>query len=384
MNKKEHNKSISSDELLARLKDKQSGQNNDLDDFESEALEGFASHTDVREARTLIDEMNLSISKKISNRDEKLTQRRVMWFSAAASVLVIFLLTVFFVKKNGDQVGANIALNEPKNEQLIAPGFQSPASVSAEGSMGKNDILKETQLNISEGKTLKQQEKILEEVNEKTVLSAPAVQNVDKMESDEAANISGQTDVASDYVSVEDKLEMQANGAVAEEKQSDSYNRVAQNTRTNSESIKDSKMLSKNADKDTEGESEQKKGKAAENAAVTISTAAPAKKAPSVSQPLTEEQAYYRGGNNALVDYLKKKLSTDNSIELKGKYWVRAIISINGKVSVDTIKQTSASSCNCIEKMKTLLNNTTDWQPATFNGIKTESEVEFEINLDSN
>ena len=96
MNNPNKHKPLSSEEFF-QLLDKQS--NNDkgfdsLDDFDKEALEGFSEFSTPEKAKALTEELNMAISKKVS--EEKGGQKnRIIWFSAAASIILIIIALLF-------------------------------------------------------------------------------------------------------------------------------------------------------------------------------------------------------------------------------------------------------------------------------------------------
>jgi hypothetical protein len=60
---------------------------NDLDEFEKEALEGFAMHTTPAKAKALMEEINLEISNKTQVKESSDRRHKIIWFSAAASLV---------------------------------------------------------------------------------------------------------------------------------------------------------------------------------------------------------------------------------------------------------------------------------------------------------
>ena len=99
MSNPDKHKPLSAEELF-KLLDNTSNKLNDfdeMDDFEKEALEGFSAHSDVQKAKALTDELNLVISKKASESGKGGTKNKVIWFSAAASIVLIFIVSIFFL-----------------------------------------------------------------------------------------------------------------------------------------------------------------------------------------------------------------------------------------------------------------------------------------------
>jgi hypothetical protein len=76
-----------------------------MDDFEKDALEGFSMHSTPEKAKALIKEMNASISEKVA--DEKGVQKsRIIWFSAAASIVLIVMISIFFFNKSKNETSS--------------------------------------------------------------------------------------------------------------------------------------------------------------------------------------------------------------------------------------------------------------------------------------
>ena len=126
MNNPNKHKPLSSEELF-QLLDKQSNNETDfdnLDDFEKDALEGFSAYSTPDKAKELTEELNIAISKKVS--EEKGGQKnRIIWFSAAASIVLIIIVSVFFLKQTKEDSATNLALNETK-ESNTTPVLTEP------------------------------------------------------------------------------------------------------------------------------------------------------------------------------------------------------------------------------------------------------------------
>jgi hypothetical protein len=69
-----------------------------LDDFEKDALEGFSAHSHAQKAKALTDELNFAISKKVTS-TSSVTKNKIIWFSAAASIVLILWFQFSFLIK---------------------------------------------------------------------------------------------------------------------------------------------------------------------------------------------------------------------------------------------------------------------------------------------
>ena len=68
MKNQDKHKPLSSDELIKLLDEPSNSEINfdDMDDFEKDALEGFSMHSTPQKAEALIQEINSSISEKVT------------------------------------------------------------------------------------------------------------------------------------------------------------------------------------------------------------------------------------------------------------------------------------------------------------------------------
>lgn len=381
MSDENKHKPLSSEELLALLKNKNNKAVNDMDDFEKEAFEGFSANVDPLTADDLMNEVNQSISKKVSDSEDRGSQKnRIIWFSAAASIVVIFLVTIFFVKQNSQKQDSNLALNEPKNEQLIAPGMKpvDGAIVTQENVKSEPDLssISQKELNLPEKKSVEKSEALAE--------SAPAFEqaNQNMMEgtkSGESKNSKDEDVTVSGNVALEDKTEVKKKEQTTREESElyDGYS-VAQNSSTIA--MDESKESAKKADMDSKNSEQNYKSKSKSNEVVTVSAGVTSKTTPAPSIQVNEEIAYYTGGELAIKEYVKTYLKADkNSPELIGKYKIKATVFAEGNLKVKSIIQISNEVCNCTDKIEKVLNTMKNWHPASINGKKTSSEVEFVI-----
>lgn len=386
MSDENKHKPLSSEELLALLNKKNNKEVNDLDDFEKEAFEGFSANVDPLKASELMDEVNLSVSKKVSNPEDKGSQKnRIIWFSAAASIVVIFLVTIFFVKQDNQKSATNLALNEPKNEQLVAPGMKpvEEAVVTGENVKSEPDrsSISQKQFNLPEKNPLGRKDELFKE---SLAESAPAFEQPSQIIAE--GTITGETKNSKDgdvtvfgNVALTDKLEVKKKEQAArEESELDNGYSIAQTT--SSIAMDESKETAKKADMDSKNSEKSYKNKSNSNEVVTVSAGAASKTSPAPSIRVNEETAYYTGGELAIKEFVKTNLKADkNSTEIVGRYKVKATVSAEGNLKVKSVVQISNEVCNCTDKIEKTLNTMKNWHPASINGKKTSSEVEFVI-----
>lgn len=383
MSDENKHKPLSSDELIDLLNIKNNKRVNDLDDFETEAFEGFSANVDPLKASELMDEVNLSISKRVGSTEDKGSQKnRIIWFSAAASLIVIFLVTIFFVKESKEDSNANIAINEPKNEQLIAPGMKpvEDAFVKHENTRIEPALseISQKQFNLPEEKSLEQHDALLEEsVAESVPAFEQPIQNATfGAKSGESKNSKDEDAAVTGDVALADKLEVKKKEQAArEESELDNGYSLAQNT--SSIANDEQKESSKKADTDSKIAS-QSSIRSKSNDVVTMSAVGTSKTSPAPASRADEETAYYTGGEQAIKEFVKTYLKEEeNSAEVIGKYKVKATVSSEGNLKVKSVVQISKEVCNCTDKIEKALNAMTNWHPAFINGKKTSSEVEF-------
>lgn len=109
-----------SDELLKRLETNDSAG---LDDFEKEALEGFASLENPELARSLQTKLDARISEEYSQK--KSGNRTFFYLSMAAGLVLIIGLTVIFYNSINSNK-AELALSETNEQKESVPGQLAP------------------------------------------------------------------------------------------------------------------------------------------------------------------------------------------------------------------------------------------------------------------
>ncbi len=408
MSNPDKHKPLSAEELF-KLLDNTSNKASDfdeLDDFEKDALEGFSSHSDSKKAKALTDELNFAISKKASESNKGGARNKIIWFSAAASIVFIFMVSIFFFNQTKENSATNIVLNElNKDETVAAPLLEEsrPQETINENSTPVSDENK----NAAQ-KQLKLQETI---VSRKTTSESAAgaaspgetkVNTIDVLAKDEAKARSERDDRDQEKLSEElaDKVDAKKKEKNSlEQEQTNSDLQVKQNAVTLS-----SKELAENT-KGTKEEDSYYKADAdrlavAKKSVEKEKTAKPVSSSYDNSNAVTEtasgktaavpssaavggnssSNAYYLGSELAIRDYvlnyLKEKQST---ISLAGTYKIKGVISVDGKLKVSSIMQLTKVNCNCEDTITEVLNTMTKWNPAQEDGKKVSSKVEFTI-----
>lgn len=116
MNKQNNNNLFDKDDLLKLLNKKESGNKKsfaDLDDFDKEALQGFESLEDTSKATDLLNEIDKKISARVGGQNAN-KRKPFIWIGAAASIVLIILISVFVVKQSHKELeSTTIALHTP-------------------------------------------------------------------------------------------------------------------------------------------------------------------------------------------------------------------------------------------------------------------------------
>ncbi len=406
MSNPDKHKPLSAEELF-KLLDNTSNKLNDfdeMDDFEKEALEGFSAHSDVQKAKALTDELNLVISKKASESGKGGTKNKVIWFSAAASIVLIFIVSIFFLNQSKEDSAANIALNElNKDETVAAPLLEESKPLetineNAATVADENKNAAQNQLKLQE--TIVSRKITSESASGSASGGETKVNTIDILAKDESKARSERDDRDQEKLSEElaDKV-----GAKKKEKnsleqeQTNSDLQVKQNAVTFSSSeLAENTNGTKEEDSYYKADSDRlavaKKSVEKEKAAKPVSTSydnsnavtetASGKTAAVPSSAAvggnSSSNAYYLGSELAIRDYVLEFLAKKSgSVIITGKYKITGNVSAKGELNVVTINQISSENCYCIEQIKEALNVMTKWNPALEDGKKVSSKVDF-------
>lgn len=424
MSNPDKHKPLSAEELF-KLLDKPSNTENDfdgMDDFEKEALEGFSAHSNAQKAKALTDELNIAISKKATQTPKGDSKNKIIWFSAAASIVLIIMLSVFFFNKTKEDSVSNIALNESKEDkapEALIGGSHTTESSDAISDNNDADTPNEPAQKISlndnqvgfsknaEGERLAGGVSAAETTvpsPEYRAENKPDVLLSEKAAKDEAKNKSNlevddlkkQGDVLSDNVEAKSKEKR----AISQEQDreeslaSQTLNTVVtSNTANNAKGTKEEDGYYKaDADKtiatkkSLEKESVAKPVASSYDKSNASTEAASGKVAPAPASVAvngnasTSNSAYYDGSELAIRDYVVKYIKDKkSSMLLAGTYKVKGNVSVEGKLKVGSILQITKLNCNCEDEITEALNSMTKWNSAIEDGKKISSSVEFTL-----
>ncbi|MBC7695124.1 MAG: hypothetical protein H7141_06730 [Burkholderiales bacterium] len=392
MSDQKHNP-LSSEELF-RLLDKKTNTANEMDEFEQDALDGFAILGSSEKAKALVEEINTVISKKASGSDGKGTRKnRIIWFSAAASIVLIVMISIFFLKQSKQDSSKELALNEmSEKEELVSPNVQGSGETSPTPADAVNTNVKGTESNlmvIPKGIILSEKKvaessapKLKQPALLEGVVSFGAGKEVkDEDKSGEQKNKNDETQTKNAIV-IADKLEVnKKTQTITEESELDQVYSVAQNSTKSQTNMDAAKELSKKEDTDSRNAEKSYKSKTKSNDAIVRSEMSTAAfEAPASANVARSEAAYYLRGELGIKEFVLTYLKSKKYANpITGKYKIKATVFTNGTIKVNSITQITKDNCNCTDKIKEVLNTMTQWNPSSNDGNKTQSEVEFVI-----
>ncbi len=380
-NNKPHNH-LSKEDLLELLSNK-TGSASDfdaLDDFEKDAFEGFSKHTNVTDAKKLMDELDLKISQKISvitneAKEDTSNKKRFVWLAMAASLALVIGLSVLFFNKQNIETEQSIAFNEKAKQEIDfekAP-VNLPITKQVEAELATN--IEE----INNVRALNKNQKITTELQKQEIESAD---NDGFQNKDAIAMGSGNTQIIKTLEQTIPKGAT-ANTAVAreetmaDESKPELHEGVATTQPATSNFSKydmDDNVKSKvSNDKELDAvalKSEAKKTAVKSNAPVAITDAV-------TITELSASVAKYKGGEKAIEKYvLNYEKENTGAHKLKGKFKIAATVKVNGQLVVSTITGNESFK----DFIKEALNTMKNWQPSkTKNGTVLESSIGFQL-----
>jgi hypothetical protein len=415
-------KPLSAEELFKRLDDTSNTASDfdKLDDFERDALEGFSAYSDAQKAKVLTDELNVAIFKKASESNTGGTKNRVIWFSAAASIVLAVMLSVFFFNQTKEDSVTNIALNELHNENTPNVGAEESKAMAAAGEVSVNTeagngtpltkVTENTSLSDNEvtfSKDQKSQSSTTGMSSDETFVNAaesrnenkPSVLLSQKLKKDEldrqrddlkkpgelaSDNLESvrteKKDAAQEQMNDESNLDQNVTTASTITKNEEGYyksesNRAANSSKKSKEKqkaeLEESPVSLSSVDKDL---SEKV---AANGGLVNDKNTTSAPSSSSVADNKVTG-AYYNGSEIAIRDYvlnyLKEKQST---VSVAGTYKIKGVVSTDGKLKVSSISQLTKVNCNCDDTITEALNTMVKWNSAIEAGKNVSSNVEF-------
>lgn len=396
MSNPDKHKPLSAEELFKLLENKSNEVTDfdDMDDFEKEALEGFSDHGTSQKAKSLTEEINSSISKRVEQTGNGGAKNRIIWFSAAASIALIILISVFFFNQSKQDSENNLALKEVTEDNKPSAGAEQNASETV--AKEKDNV------NAEEGKeqeTTKPQAivntKNAEEPTSSGLITEPSMAVSENKLSSLSGEIGSKDESKNRRENDLDALQKQAvvltdktdvkkkeKNSVEQAEVTTGYapNQNVTTTSTNEESDKNYKLDEANDFKKTKKLEQASQEKAvstkSNDNSISYSKTAPAPSSASTAE--MNNSAYYTGGELAIKEFVVSYLKSKQSSKLiSGKYKIVGKVNVKGELSVSEIKQISLENCNCTDLIKEALNTMNKWHPAIQNGKVAISNVEF-------
>ncbi len=381
MSKRDKHTPLSAEELFKLLEEKNAGSfsvEEGLDDFEKEALEGFSAHVTVDKAKQLTKELNEEISKKVGEDKKGTGNPKVIWFSAAASIVLIIMLSVFFLHKAKNSDSAELALNEsssPKKmmETIVdqAPLQPANAKVPAEKKTEAFETkTKNSEITEGKGAVYKEQETMVAANKNQDQERTPLSQNIQTSYAAEVVKEkmapvnSGSSSTMGDYtMNSGNGLAQKATGvtstapALAEEA-------TVMVAREKAEY----KKMKKKEEKNTEDGDNNAKDKSA-----MLGVKADAAGAGFV-------EAVYKG-EKTIKEYVTERMKTKHNTTFPSGtvYKVTLTVFENGSVKVKTISSTSEEGKKRLVPLTDVLNEMKGWTPALMNHTTINSDIYIEL-----
>lgn len=380
-----------SDELFKRLESNDSGG---LDDFEKEALEGFASLENNEQARTLNSKLDAKLNETYF--EKKSGNRTLYYLSMAAGLVLLIGLSILFYNILGNQkeelaINKETPLIEVLPDQLAAPGA-SDAQAPAEEEQKKSE-LKEEPAKLNEQQAISESKPNAGSISKTAESAGPGFAS-GTTRSDVAANMSTEKDIqkpngvyngpvtAAAPVVMEEKNQLAGSG-VADE--GEKYNKVSAD-----KDLEDTKARSTvlGGMKKSAGKSEPKRKEksAAPSEAIASDdreySAAPTAVAAKAAVAKEEESIVtpsfkYKSFNRA-QDYIKSEIDKNEKLKNNIKEFI-AKVSINETGKVTKVKFLSSfTSCSeCESILETIIMNMPNWNPAQLSGKSVKETIHF-------
>lgn len=388
----DENKPLSADELLKLLDttSKNSNEVEQMDDFEKEALEGFAAHSNSLKAEVLINELNLSISKKIDDANKGGSKNKIIWFSAAATIILIIIISIFFLNQTKNDSETNIVLNETKNNDKPKPQLEAVEedTVSFEKDKVEEKAKSQDLIMSKNGKSevvngsVSESAIALSENQQGSSESVIFSKDISKNKNDEDLAALAQKAVALDDKSEFKKKEKSNNGQLESGSVSVANKNSSSAIDAIDETDKSYKKLGEESDSKNAIKSETvlEKSTKFENANSVVSTKSAAIPATSGMTSNENTKPSYTGNELAIKEYILSYFKSKQILKpIFGSFKIVGNVNLKGELTVSEIIQIKEKECSCKEEIKKALNTMKKWNTAKQNGNAISSSVEFTL-----
>ncbi|MCF8422901.1 MAG: hypothetical protein K9H41_01020 [Bacteroidia bacterium] len=389
MSKPDKHKPTSAEELFKLLDSSSDNSINseEFDDFEKDAFEGFSNHSNANKAKILTEELNLAISKKIADTTKGGSKNKIIWFSAAASIVLIIVISIFFLNQTKNDSESNIVLNEVKNDENAQSTSILPIEASEENKISTESDKVEEKSKSQEIIISKngRSEGTKSTIMESTIALAETFTNT----KDQSKNRNdGDIDaLAKKEVSLEEKSQFKKKDNSNKEKLESTSVAVAdENGSAAIAQIDETDKLTNNLGKESaskkaiESEMESEKSIKFENANSIISKKSVTLPATSATISNEYSKPSYTGNELAIKEYILSYFKSKQIVKpIFGSFKIFGNVNLKGELTVSEIIQIKEKECSCKEEIKKALNTMKKWNTAKQNGNAISSSVEFTL-----
>lgn len=385
--------SLDPEELFKRLGDKQAHNEEPLDDFEQEALDGFAMLGDEQQARDAYQEVLVRLSQKNSGQQKPERKTRIVWLSAAAIVAAMLIVGTVWLNDKGGVAHEDLVMNTQETKAPVSAAAPLPPAVETEEPVnepaqgGVNAKQKEVSVTSPDlrrdmttnapmeqpvfERTIEDREQADEKPQEKlkeATVSNGAYDNAKgesfssygyasppdgKRKNDGPLSIS-KADNGKALARSEDKSEKYK--AKEEEKDQDNkHDSNREDAAGNSNSLADAATAPPTVSESANAQQLE-----------TVTTKNEGKKSAGDLKSAKEQEAqiarYYAPGEKALKDHLAAKAGSKT---LSGAYTVKASVSSDGKLKVASVTATGGHCSDCAPTIKKILDGMAGWVPSS-------------------
>lgn len=403
-------KPLSPEELFRLLETKNEGalSGDELDDFEKEALEGFSAHTSAGKARELTEEVHQRIHEQLDETRKKRPVARIVWFGAAASVVVGLIISAYIFTREAKFTN-ELALNKTKEEVTedirkapAAPVFEeAPATIGDEIQKQEKDTKPQApakEIAASRTQSVPEKGGLDFEVNavskdgdfdrsKNDVFAADVSLEKSK---DESKKGQGQPGSGYDLKLAETSGQMGyiSNGTVAANKAlAVPKEDLATTAPAVEKEQRESTVITEESPRNlslAKTTFSYRKGKKAEEDAnkYAITTATGSTKTENYKGPLGNVRAaYYRGGDQELKAQIIAWFKEHQYEAPKGNYNIRMKVGADGTAQVLEVKAEKNGEEKALKHLEESLKAMKDWNPAISDQEATGSETTFTLSF---
>lgn len=350
------NKPLSAHELLNLIKLKSSEQpiDKDLDDFEKDALEGYVNYSSMDSFTKLNIDVQLEISKKATEKTF-FKNRNTIIFSAAASIVLIVLISLFYLIEFNKNSPSELALN--------------------------NDSIQEPSIHNVIDKVEKINQVIIPVKTKKPKQATDKVEEISFKSTDHKTETPSSLEAKQSFKDVETKIisnkeEVKYTGKmVANATTSQNYSYIEK------PQVASAEMSSDNIAFETDESKVGSIKSLPENKQEKMAITASAKKSNiqiTAAPNTTESKANFAGGEIGIKNYvIANAKKTNADAKLSGSYKVNIIIKSDGSIRVLKIKSIANGDLKSIDSIKKILNSMKNWNPEMEKGKAVQSNKEL-------